>query len=249
MELAGGVHHVWQRGNNKRDVFIDDHDRTLFVRLLAAAAVKYDWRCLAYCLMSNHFHLVIETPAPTLGLGMRDLCSRYAQLFNTRHETGGGHLFQARFGSRLVQTLEQLAQLLRYVARNPVRAGLATNPACWPWGSHGASAAHASHPVVQVVRVAELLEGFGGQLSERYARLFEADGPLQHLPPDLSPWELRPTLHEIFVGNDIRRSARSARRHGYRLAEIAGYLGVSESTVSRWMRHASERKGSVPNRS
>ena len=245
-ELAGGVHHVWQRGNSRRAIFVDDEDRNLFLRLLIATGAKYEWRTLAYCLMSNHFHLVIETPVPTLGVGMRDLCSRYAQLFNERHVTGGGHLFQSRFGSRLAGTAEQLGQLFRYVALNPVRAGMVEDPAEWPWSSHEAIAAQAAHPVVDVTRVTELLEYFGGDPGQRYARLFTSDGPLAHLPPDLSPWKLRPTLPEIFAGGDRAAAARTARRHGYRLTEIAEHLGVTRWTVSRWMKGESATKGSVP---
>ena len=237
-ELAGGVHHVWQRGNNRRNVFLDDQDRNLFLRLLAATGAKYEWRCLGYCLMPNHFHLVIETPVPTLGRGMRDLGSRYAQLFNGRHETGGGHLFQARFGSRLVKSDEEFAQLLRYVAHNPVSAGLVAEPGAWPWSSHAALARQRLHPVIDVARVTELLEPFGGASANRYARLFDSDGPLAHMEPDLSPWKLRPPLTEIFTCDDIPAAARSARRNGYRLDEIAAHMGVSHATVSRWMRAA-----------
>ena len=235
-ELAGGIHHVWQRGNNRRTIFLDDTDRHLFLRLLRATAEKHGWRCLAYCLMPNHFHLVIETPSPTLGLGMRDLCARYAQLFNERHVPGGGHLFQARFGSKLVRTGEQLGQLLRYVARNPVRAALATEPAAWPWSSHAAVVSQRPHPIVDVSRVTELLETFGGDATRRYARLFDADGPLAHLEADLSPWKIRPRLEELFGSHDVHAAARAARRHGYRLADIAAHMRVSEATASRWMR-------------
>ena len=217
-------------------MFFDDADRNLFLRLLLATAAKRQWRCLAYCLMPNHFHLVIETPSPTLGLGMRDLGSRYAQLFNERYAPGGGHLFQARFGSKLVRTTEQLAQLLRYVARNPVRAVLSADPASWAWSSHAAVVSQRPHPIVDVPRVTELLEPFGEDSTRRYVRLFDDDGPLAHIDPDLSPWKLRPTLAELFGRDDVHAAARAARRHGYRLADIAAHMGVSEATASRWMR-------------
>lgn len=232
-ELAGGIHHVWQRGNNRRAIFLDLQDRLLFLKLLRESTRKRSWRCLAYCLMDNHFHLVIETPAPTLGLGMRDIGSRYAQRFNQRHTTGGGHLFQARFGSKLTTGTDQLAQLLRYVARNPVRAGMCAAPHEWRWSSHAALISNAPHPLLGVSRLAALLEPFGGRPGARYARLFEPDGPLRHIEPDLSPWELRPTLRAIFEAGDLAGAVRRARRHGYRLAEIARHTGLSEATVSR----------------
>jgi hypothetical protein len=189
--------------------------------------------CLSYCLLGNHFHLVIETPEPTLGDGMRDVNGRYAQLFNERHVTGGGHLFQGRFGSKLVKTDEQLAQLLRYVTRNPVAAGLCPSPERWPWSSHNALVASASHPIVASARVEQLLGVWGGSGGERYTRLFRDDGPLAHLDPDLSPWDLRPTLAEIFSESEPAAAIRRARRHGYRLSDVAAFTGLSEATISR----------------
>ena len=192
--------------------------------------------------MHNHFHLAVETPGETLGLGMRDLCSRYAQLFNERHETGGGHLFQARFGSRLVQTDEQLAQLLRYIACNPVQAGLCATPGQWPWSSHRAVLHRRRDSVVDSERVLDLLAALGGVSRDSYAALFEPDGPLAHLPADMSPWALRPTLDEILRCADIASALRRARRHGYGAAEVSEHLGISQATLWRRVRE----KGSVP---
>lgn len=242
IELPGGIHHVWQRGNNRRTIFVDTADRRLFLRLLGITARKRGWHCLGYCLLDNHFHLVLETPTENLGLGMRDVCSQYAQLFNERHETGGGHLFQARFGSKLVRTDEQFAQLLRYVAHNPVGAGLCSDPAEWPWSSHAAMLAGRPHPLVSSERLASLLGGFVVTGGTAYAALFESDGPLQHLQPDVSPWELRPTVAEILATPDLAAAVRRAKRHGYRVADVAAYLGVSEITLWRRLKEP----GSVP---
>jgi predicted DNA-binding protein (UPF0251 family) len=173
---------------------------------------------------------------------MRDLCGRYAQLFNERHATGGGHLFQARFGSKLVRSDEQLAQLLRYVARNPVRAELCSDLSSWPWSSHAALLSGGPHPVVNAERVVSLLGAFSGDRADVYVALFEPDGPLRHLPPDLSPWELRPTLTEILTTTDLAAAVRRAKRHGYRIADVAAHLGISQVTLWRWVK---ERR-SVP---
>ena len=221
---------------------MDAEDRRTFLRLLSASARKRDWGCLGYCLLDNRFHLVLETRTSNLGLGMRDLCSRYAQLFNERHQTGGGHLFQARFGSKLVRTDEQFAQLLRYVAHNPVRAGLCSDPAAWRWSSHAALLRGLAHPVVRTDRVASLLGGLNGDLQASYASLFQPDGPLRHLAPDMSPWELRPTLTEILAGAELAAAVRRARRHGYRVADVAAHLGINEVTLWRRVKE----KGSVP---
>jgi REP element-mobilizing transposase RayT len=237
IELPGGIHHVWQRGNNRRTIFVDDADRQAFLQLLVATARKYGWHCLGYCLLDNHFHLIVETPAANLGRGMRDLCSRYVQRFNERHATGGGHLFQARFGSKLVRTDEQFAQLLRYVAHNPVRAGLCSDPARWPWSSHATVLAGRPDVLVSLARITSLLGD-----TRAYAALFEPDGPLRHLPFDVSPWELRPTLAEILTAPDLTAAVRRAKRHGYRLADVAAHLGISEITLWRRLKEM----GSVP---
>jgi REP element-mobilizing transposase RayT len=233
---------VWQRGNNRRSIFLTDADRRLFLHLLREIARKHEWIPLAYCLMNNHFHLVVETSTRSLGLGMRELGSRYAQVFNERHETGGGHLFQARFGSRLVGTDEQFAQLLRYVAYNPVKAGFCSSPHGWPWSSHRSLAGGRRDPVVDVHRVSSLLSLCGGDPQRRYARLFESDGPLQHIPEQVSPWELRPQLEDLLDHGDLAASVRTARAHGYRMEEIAQYLGVHRTSLWRRM----QRTGSVP---
>jgi putative transposase len=226
------VHHVWNRGNRRQSIFIDERDRRFFLRLLAEVTARHRLHCLSYCLMTNHFHLVIETPYRTLGSGMRELGGRYAQWFNGRHETGGGHMFQERFGSKPVVRDEQFAQLLRYVARNPVRARLCDRPEDWPWSSHRALLSHDRHSLVAVDRVAAHL-GTSGVSSDSYAELFAPDGPLRHIDPDKDPWTLRPSLAQILVQGSNAEALQEARREGYRLAEIADHIGVSEATVSR----------------
>lgn len=241
-ELAGGIHHVWQRGNRRQRIFLDVADRRLFLRLLEEISSTHAWIPLAFCLMNNHFHLVVETPVCNLGSGMRDLGSRYAQLFNERHAPGGGHLYQARFGSKLVTTDEQLAQLLRYVAYNPVKAGLCSSPDRWPWSSHRALANMRVQPLLRADRVASLLSWLDSDPARRYLRLFEPDGPLSDFPPDTSPWDLRPPLAEILDHADIAVAVQTARGHGYRLGEIAEQLGMHRTTLWRRM----QRTGSVP---
>lgn len=241
-ELEDGIHHVWQRGNNRRRIFFDSADRRLFLRILEGIACKHEWIPLAYCLMNNHFHLVVETPVCSLGGGMRDLGSRYAQLFNERHATGGGHLFQARFGSRLVTTDQQFAQLLRYVAHNPVQAGFCSSPDDWPWSSHRALASMRVQALVAADRVASLLSSCGDDPAQRYPRLFDQDSPLSRISPDVSPWDIRPDLPDILAQGDLGVAIRTARGHGYRLAEIAEHLGMHRTTLWRRM----QRAGYVP---
>lgn len=237
--MAGGIHHVWQRGNNRQLIFREAWDHRFFLSLLREETDRHHWHCLGYCLMPNHFHLVLETPECTLGSGMRDLNGRYAQWFNDRHETGGGHLFQARFGSKPVLRAEQFAQLLRYVARNPLRAGLCDDPEAWPWSNHRALMRGTRDPLIAVDRVAARLGGPDSGFSA-YRRVFDRDGPLAGIDPDLSPWEIRPTLAELVLDGRNMAQLRAAREEGYRLAEIARHIGVSEATVCRRLARAAE---------
>ena len=191
--------------------------------------------------MPNHFHLAIETPEANLGDGMRILCGRYAQLLNEKHGWSG-HVYEGRYNSKLVRTDEQLAQLLRYIALNPVAAGLCSDPRAWRASSHRTLAEQHADRLVAAERVVELLEVWGGAPGERYRGLFDEDGPLAHLQADMSPWDIRPTLDEILDTDDLAAAVRRAKRHGYKVAEVAAHLGVSQVTLWR----AVKEMGSVP---
>jgi putative transposase len=234
IEVEGGIHHVTMRGNRKQAIFRDDHDRSFFLEELERTSRRYRWGWLAYCLMSNHCHLVIETPQQTLGLGMRQLASRHAQEFNRRHGIDG-HLFRGRFGSVLVDSDRYFAQLLRYVALNPAKAGLCVDPADWPWSSHRHMLNGGAEAAAARARVEALLEPWGGSRGSRYARLFDPDSDFV-LDGGEGPWAVRPPLDELLTSTTPDDAIRAARKHGYRLAEIAAALGVHESTVSRRLR-------------
>ena len=130
-----GFHHLWARGNNRQMIFLDEGDHERYLSRLAQAAEDYGWNVLAYCLMGNHLHLVLETTRPNLGDGMRWLQSRYALDFNERHQRIN-HLFGGRYGSVPQRTLGQLKYTVRYVVMNPVAAGLCQFPEEWRWSSH-----------------------------------------------------------------------------------------------------------------
>src|SRR4051812_5041954 len=98
-EMAGGVYHVWARGNRREPIFVDDEDRREYLSRLGETSDDFGWRPLAYCLMSNHVHHLIELTEPNLADGIKVAHGRYAKYFNERHGTGGGHLFEKRFGS------------------------------------------------------------------------------------------------------------------------------------------------------
>jgi putative transposase len=243
-ELAGGVHHVTARGNRRADIFRSDRDRSTFLRLLGEATRRYDWRCLSYCLMPNHVHLVLETLEPTLGDGMRWLNSRYAVLHNLRRPDPPGRLFGERFKSSLVDVEDYLAQVLRYVALNPVKAGMVPHAGAWPWSSHRALAGLVSEPLVAAARVEELLAVWGGDPGGRYLRLFEDEQPSSKDLATLEPTRPRPPLGDLLAAASLDAGLRLARAHGYALEDIAAATGLHASTVSRRVRrvHRAERR-------
>ena len=126
--------------------------------LLADVVTRHRWRCLAYCLMTNHVHLLLEPPEADLGRGMHRLNFRYAQWFNWRWDLNG-HLFQGRFGSELVESEWHMLETSRYVVLNPVRAGLCGTAAQWPWSSFRAMTARSQPP--DFLAVDDVLAYFG----------------------------------------------------------------------------------------
>ena len=137
--VPGGIYHVTARGNRRQATFVDATDYAWFLDALAVVLARRRWRCSAYCLMPNHYHLVIQTPEPDLSAGMQLLNGSYAQRFNRRHELDG-HLFQGRFHSLLVESNWHLLELARYIVLNPVRAGLVRDAGAWAWSSFRATA-------------------------------------------------------------------------------------------------------------
>lgn len=138
LEFPGAVYHITARGNARQNIFLDDADRHRFLSLFAREVGQQGWRCYAYCLMDNHYHLFIETPEGNLVTGMRRLNGVYTQSFNRRHGKVG-HLFQGRYHSVLVDRDNYLLELCRYMVLNPVRAKIVDKAADWPWSSYRAT--------------------------------------------------------------------------------------------------------------
>jgi putative transposase len=137
--FPGAVYHITSRGNERKAIFRDDEDREFFLESLNRVRLRYHWLCHAYCLMDNHYHLLIETPDGNLSLGMRQLNGIYTQLFNRRHQRVG-HLFQGRFKAVVVQKDSHLLEACRYVVLNPVRARMVERLHLWKWSSYSATA-------------------------------------------------------------------------------------------------------------
>ena len=184
-EFPGALYHLTSRGNNKQEIFLDDVDRETFLFLLDREIDQQRWRCYAFCLMSNHYHLLIETPEPTLARGMGPLNSGYSRRFNRRHSRVG-HLFQRRYHSILVEKQSYLLELSRYIVLNPVRAGMVDEPENWLWSSYNATLG--AFPAYRFLQVDWLLSQFGQERNRAVAayRRFVREGV------DASPWsELR----------------------------------------------------------
>jgi REP element-mobilizing transposase RayT len=134
-DFVGALHHVTSRGDRKEPIYLDDLDRIRWLSIFSEVCGRFNWICHTYCLMGNHFHVVVETLEATLSKGMRHLNGVYAQAFNRRHELVG-HLFQGRFKSILIEKEAYLLELARYVPLNPVRARLSKEPGEWQWSNY-----------------------------------------------------------------------------------------------------------------
>jgi REP element-mobilizing transposase RayT len=129
-----GVYHVTTRGVARTAIFLDDDERRLFLRLFAAEVERHDWRCHAFCLLTTHYHLVVETQLWRLSDGMHRLNGTYALSFNRRHRRSG-HLFGERFAAWVPRDDAHLETTCEYVRQNPVRAGLCSEARDWPWAA------------------------------------------------------------------------------------------------------------------
>jgi len=194
IEFAGAMYHVTSRGDGREVIFLGDDDRNQLLSGLAEVVRDDNWAVHAYCLMNNHYHLLIETPEPNLAKGMRQLNGVYTQRFN-RRQGRVGHVFQGRYKAILVQKESYLLELSRYIVLNPVRARMVRNPAEWPWSSYHATAGLCDTPVW--LRTDGVLSAFAEQRRVAVARYaaFVAAGINQP-----SPWDR--LKNQIFLGSE-----------------------------------------------
>jgi REP element-mobilizing transposase RayT len=265
LEFPGALYHLTSRGDGREDVFLTAADREAFLQVLAQVVDRFGWLCHAYCLMDNHYHLLVETPQANLSRGMRQLNGVYTQAFNRAHGRVG-HVFQGRFKSILVEKEPHLLELARYIVLNPVRARSVRRAVDWPWSSYRATAGLEAAPSFLAVdwilgqfgrsrrkaqeayrefvaegRGASPWESLVGQVflgNERFVRRLQAKaGPLSEVPR--SQRTARPPLATVFArGREEKAIVNAYRKHGYTLKEIADYLGVHYATVSRRLRRA-----------
>ena len=202
-----------------RVLFIDEEDRIRYLALLAQEVEQRKWRVLTYCEMTNHVHLLICTPEPDLGAGIKAVHGRFAVDLNRRHRQHG-HVFGARFDNRLVVSDRHLHGCLRYIARNPVEAGMCATPIDWPWSGHAALLGLAEPS--GGIDVAGALEWFGPNVGA--ARIAYQ----QLVAPSAAA-----LLDELARNEPDTWLATAVDHFGVPIAGLAGRLGVHPVTVSR----------------
>jgi len=258
----GLTYHVTARGTGRMAIFLDTVDRRRFLALFSRLVRDFDLQCHAYCLMTNHYHLVITTRRPNISRAIQQLNSIYAGRWNMRHGRVG-HLFQGRFGAQIVQDGPYFLTLCRYVVLNPVRAGLVATPEEWPWSSYRATVGLARAP--RLLDPSVVLSKFGDavvdarQYFHEFVRADAADmmqmagdrilgddtfarhlASVPHLGGREAPRDERLATHPlaiIFAGVRTRAERTAAivqaYRHGHAQVAIARFLGVHYTTVSK----------------
>jgi REP element-mobilizing transposase RayT len=185
IEYGGALYHVTSRGDRQEAIFEDDQDRRAFLNVVGGVVSRFGWRCHAYCLMGNHYHLMIETPEGNLTKGMRQLNGVFTQWSNRRHQRSG-HLFQGRYKAIHVERDSYFLELARYIVLNPVRAAMVKHPRRWVWSSYGATMG--ASPALEWLTTDDLLAEFGKRRSEarrRYQRFIEEGMGQQSIWKDL----------------------------------------------------------------
>ena len=219
----GGIYHVVQRGNRRQAIYETDQDRRLFLEMLADTLPRFGFRYHGYCLMGNHYHLMVETPNANLGKGMHWLNGVYAARFNATHDVDG-HLFQDRYWASPVAGAKAVVEVARYIAANPLRAGLCDRAELWPWSTYPMALGITPRPShVTLDLIMALFDAHLGvdEARVRFRQLVEQKPPA------------RPLLAAVLP------DLAAARGAGYSLREIGAATGLDPSTVMRRLRGVS----------
>jgi putative transposase len=271
LEFPGALYHVTARGNERKPIVRDDVDRELWLQRLERVWSRFGWLVYAYCLMDNHFHLLVETPVPNLARGMRELNGVYAQHFNLRHRRSG-HLFGGRYSALLVKRDSHLLEGARYVVLNPERVAEPTERYDrYRWSSYRATAGLAPAPAFLAhERLLELFSPDPAEAQRLYGAFVRAglhgsdpkaealgeiylgnrDFARQRRPRRAASTEV-PRLQREPIGCSLEELLRDRRddalalayRAGYSLRELAAALGVHYSTVSRRLKREERALG------
>src|SRR5512140_1070475 len=235
MEVPDGIYHAWNRGVNRADIVFDDRDRQFFVDLLPEVIRRFGWIVHEFVLMTNHFHLIFSTPDPTLSRGMKWLEQKFAQHINHRYGRVGP-LYQGRFKAQLVESGSYLLTVLRYVALNPMRAGMVERPEEYRWSSYRWLAGFEEAPAW--FKPGAILESFGPDLATQqreFRKFTEAGAGITR-----APW--LDAIGQIFIGSQewvesmrsiIESKPRSTSRVSELIAECDRDLDRKEHTHLR----------------
>jgi len=275
IEFPGAVYHITSRGNARQKIFFDEKDYASFLEVLCLAVERFNWQLHAYCLMSNHYHILIETPEGNLSRGMRQINGVYTQQFNRRH-TRVGHVFQGRYKAIIVDKDAYLLELCRYVVLNPIRAHIVEKPEEWKWSSYrstvgnrkGNSCLTTDWILLQFgnerkeaikrykgfvragVKEDSLLKKVRGQMFlgednfiEKLRGFIRGKETLKEIPR-VQRYITRPSLEKMFRGKRVKDKTvyRAHVTYGYTLKEIAEYLGVHYTTISRAVKRVEDEK-------
>ena len=237
IELSGGLYHVTSRGDRRESIYRDDQDRMVWLTVLGEVCSRFNWRCHAYCEMTNHYHFVIETPDANLSKGMRQLNGVYTQKTN-RHHGLVGHLFQGRFKAIVVERDAYLLELARYVVLNPVRAGMVQQAGDWLWSSYRAMVGQAHAPAW--LETDWLLGQFGHERSCAQAGYAAFVGEGIGRP---SVWEA--LRHQVFLGSEAfveRHRVPSQRSERAREVPRAQRRALAKPLADYARRHPARRE-------
>ncbi|MDX6535634.1 MAG: hypothetical protein QOF68_3378 [Gaiellales bacterium] len=213
--------HVATRGNRRQAVYLHDADRLNFLDVLHHITAEHQWNLLSYCLMGNHYHLVVEVPDGDLATGMHRLNSTYARRFNERHGFAG-HLFEKRYWSDDLEQEERLLAAIGYVGRNPVRAGFCERAADWVWSSAGAAMGDRRCPAyLNLTRLWDLVAPTHAAAQSRLRQMYD-----EELLPPLE------ALREAIK----RHVSRAHHGDGLSVHEVAEALQLSTTSVLKLMR-------------
>lgn len=242
IDFPCATYHVTSRGDRREPIYRDDADRHAHLAVLAQAMDRFDAKVLAYCLMGNHYHLVVQAHSANLSRLMRHLNGVYAQHFNRRHGLVG-HLFQGRFKSILVDRDAYLLSLCRYVERNPVAAGVVRQVAEWPWSSYGAHVGSIEAPEwLDVPALQGMLlqrEPKGAADRRRAAALYARLVADESVP---SPWA-GGLQHQVFLGDDkfVSRMLAKAAPARKRSKEVPRAQRTLPTTLAAFLRAHQDR--------
>jgi len=277
IEFKGAVYHITSRGNARQAIFLDEKDFVDFLKVLCSVVKRYHFILHTFCLMNNHYHLLIETPYGNLSRGMRQLNGLYTQRFNRRHQRVG-HLLQGRYQAILVDKDNYLLELSRYVVLNPVRAKIVKDPKDWEWSAYQATTGHKGIPclttdwilsqfgnkqkaasrqyqdfVLSGIKAKSPLKAIKGQLFlgqdnfiDKIKHLMSGKENLKEITKK-QRYVTRPPLNEILQYQDKKSKDQAMYeahlKYSYTLKDIAEYIGVHYTTVSKVIKRIEREDG------